>query len=121
MTNPIHIKLEYIEAVQSKKDVLYCEIALLKIAKSIKAYKSLRSEELKTKLRLHRKLRELKTNIGQLRQTLPRIKIPEILLEKKEEEKKEGKEKIPKIKEKIYDDSLEIELREIQNRLRELG
>ena len=119
MTEAIHIKLEYNEALQSKKDVLNSELGLLKIAKAMKKYQILRSDELKTKLRLHRKLKELKTNITKLQQVLPKVKIPEILEGKREKEE----EKIikPKIEKRAHDNSLELQLQEIQERLKQLG
>ena len=123
MVETIHIKLEYPEALQAKKDVLGSELGLLRIAKAIKKHQVLRSDELKTKLRLHRKLKELKTNITKLQQVLPKVKIPEILEEKEEkEDEKEVKKKIrQKVKEKSHDISLEVQLQEIQERLRQLG
>lgn len=119
MTEVIHIKLEYNEALQSKKDILNTELGLLKIAKAIKKHQILRSDELKTKLRLHRKLKELKTNITKLQQVLPKIKIPKILEEKREE--KEEKITTQKIEKRAHDNSLELQLQEIQKRLRQLG
>jgi len=119
MSEVIHVKLEYLEALQSKKDILGSELGLLKIAKAIKRYQILRSDELKIKLRLHRKLSELKTNIGRLQQVLPKVKIPDILEEKRESpEKKIVK---TKIEERAHDSSLESQLQEIQERLKQLG
>jgi len=77
--NLIHVKFEYEEACQSKKDILSLEMNLLKILRAIKKYHPLRSEELKTKSKLHRKIKEVITNIGKLQTILPRLKIPEIL------------------------------------------
>lgn len=112
----IHIKLEYDEAIQSKKDVLSSEAGLLKVANAIKTYHLFRTEELKIKLRFLRKIRELKTSIGKLQQVLPKLKIPAIL------KKGEEIEETPKLKreKKHYDDSLETQLREIQDRLKEI-
>ena len=50
--NVIHIKFEYLEAIEAKKDILQTEISLLKIAKKINAYQELRKQELKTKIKL---------------------------------------------------------------------
>jgi len=119
MTEVIHVKLEYNEALQSKKDILNSELGLLKIAKAIKKHQILRSDELKVKLRLHRKLKELKTNIGKLQQVLPKIKIPDILSGGREPpEEHIVKSKVEK---RAHDSSLEAELQEIQARLKELG
>jgi len=119
MSELIHVKLEYAEALQSKKDILSSELGLLKVAKAIKRYQILRSDELKIKLRLHRKLAELKTNIGRLQQVLPKIKIPEIL----EGKRRSSEEHIikPKIEKRAHDSGLEAQLEEIQARLKQLG
>jgi len=118
MTEVINVKLEYNEALQSKKDILNSELGLLQIAKAIKKYQILRSDELKVKLRLHRKLKELKTNIGKLQQVLPKIKIPDILSEARESpEEHIIKSKLEK---RAHDSSLESQLQEIQARLKEI-
>ena len=119
MSEVIHVKLEYNEALQSKKDILNSELGLLRIAKTIKKHQILRSDELKTKLRLHRRLKELKTNIGRLQQVLPKVKIPDILSGGRESsEEPITKSKVEK---RAHDNSLEFQLQEIQDRLKELG
>ncbi len=116
--NLIHVKLEYEEALQSKKDLLSSEIGLLNVAKEIKKYQILRSDELGIKLRLHRKIKELKTNLIKLQQILPKIKIPEILSGGREEFESETKK--PEVEKRAHDSSLEAQLKEIQERLRQL-
>jgi len=117
--NFIHIKFEHYEALKAKKDILSSAINLIKITKSIKNYHAFRSEELRIKLKLHRKLKEVVTNIRSLEKILPKVKIPEIL--KKEEEKIKKEKPIKKIKEKKYKDNLELELQEIQEKLNSLA
>jgi len=114
--NLIHVKFEYEEACQSKKDVLSLEMTLLKILRTIKEYHPLRLEELKIKLKLYKKIKELITDIGKLQTTLPKLKIHEIL----KEEEKLDKSKIKEIKNGKYDRSLEFQLREIQDKLNKL-
>ena len=118
----IHVQLEYNETIQSKKDTLSSEMNLLKIKKNMRTYHLLRKEELKTKLKLYRKLKEIMTGINRLQKTLPEIKVPKVL--KKEEKyapaKQEIERKIEKTKENQYDKDLENQLREIQRKLREL-
>ena len=75
----IHIKLEYKEGIQSKKDLLLSEMNLLKIVKCMKRYHLLREEELKLKLRLYRKLRELNLDMKRTQAILPELQIPRIL------------------------------------------
>jgi len=119
MTEVIHVKLEYNEALQSKKDILNSELGLIQVAKAIKKHQILRLDELKVKLRLYRKLKELKTNIGKLQQVLPKIKIPDILSGRREfHEEHKTKSTVEK---RARDNSLEFQLQEIQARLKELG
>jgi len=119
MSEIIHIKLEYAEALQSKKDILASEINLLRIAKAIRTHKILRLEELKTKARLHRKLKSLKTNITKLQQVLPKLKVP--ILDKGKDDLEIEVHKRPEVKKAIHDSTLESQLKEIQDRLRQLG
>lgn len=113
--NLIHVKLEYGEALQSKKDVLSSEMNLLRIAGIIKKYRILRLEELKIKSKLYRKIKEVITNMGKIQITLPTLKIPEILKKTEEIEEPEIQ-----IKEIPYDASLESQLQEIQDKLNSL-
>jgi hypothetical protein len=108
--NLIHIKLDYSEALEAKKDILYSQKSLIDIAKIMKQYHSLRNEELKTKLKIHRKIKEIITNINKLEKTLPAMEI----------QKPKTKAERIKSKAKPKEDDLEAQLREIQNRLRAL-
>ena len=116
--NLIHIKLEHGEAVNSKVDVLSTQMDLIKMLKIIKAFHKLRNEELDTRAKLQKKLREVNLNIHKLEVLLPKIKIPEILqhgsVEVREEVKKEVKKKDP------HEKDLEKQLQEIQAKLKRL-
>jgi hypothetical protein len=115
----IHIKLEYNESLETKRDALNTQKDLINLLKSIKHYHSIRNEELKLKLRIQKKIRELKMNISKLEQILPKVKIPEILRKENEEVRRES---VPrKIKKEDYDKNIEDQLREIQEKLRRLG
>jgi hypothetical protein len=114
--NPIHVKIDYGEAIQSKRDLLSSEKDFIRILKIIKRYNFLREEELNTKLKMQRKMKELRLNLGRLNEVFPKIKIPDILKKSDLDE-----EKPLKIKEKNKNDDLESQLREIQERLRRLG
>ena len=111
----IHVKVDYSEAVESKKDLLSSERELIRLLKTMKNYNTIRGEELNAKLKLQKKMKELNINLSRLNETLPKIKIPSIL-------KKDNllEETIPKIKNE-KDKDLESQLREIQERLRRLG
>jgi hypothetical protein len=117
--NIIHVKLEYPEALQTKRDILFSEMSFLKIEKIINNYKVLRLEELKLREELYKKIRATKTNIGRLQRVLPKIKIPEILKKEEKEEKKKKKSKGKK-QEEIPDLNLEDQLKEIQKKLNDL-
>ena len=114
--NLIHIKLEYEEALQSKKDILSSQMALLKVEKTIRGYRSYRSQGFELKINLSKKIKELKSDIWKMQKILPKLKIPE-MLRKEEHDKKEHK--YPERK-KHQDESLEEQLQDIQRRLNEL-
>ncbi len=109
----IHVKLEYEEAVQSKKDILSLEMDLLKTIQTIKTYHKFRTEELQLKIKLHQKIKALMTEIRHLQKNLPELKIPQIL-------KEDGIEEIIP-KEKHHDDNIESQLKKIQAKLDSLG
>ena len=112
----VYVRLEYNEALQSKKDILASQAGLLKIIRMIRHYKLLRLEELKVKAKIYRKIKELIANIKKIKTSFPMIKIPQ--LKKSEEEKEFGKN----IRERQgEDDALETQLQEIQNKLRAIG
>jgi hypothetical protein len=122
----VHIKVDYEEALQSKKDLLSSEMNFLKILKIIKKYELLRREELNNKIRMQNKIRDLKANLTRINQIFPKIKLPDILKKKTIIEKQELKVEKPvevpiKVKEETEEDDLEAQLREIQDRLKKLG
>ncbi len=114
--NPIHVRIDYEEAIQSKKDLLSSERDFIRILKIIKRYNLLREEELDTKLKMQKKMKDLKTNLGKLNNIFPKIRVPNIL---KTNDLQKGK--ILKVKEEKKDKDLESQLREIQERLGKLG
>lgn len=113
--NLIHIKFGYGEALQSKKNLLSLEMNLLKIAQIIQRYRTLRLEELRMKLKLHRKINNVKTNFKKLQEFLPGLQIPKILKESEMSFRKETPSK------KNYDTSIENQLQEIQEKLKALS
>ena len=121
-----HIKVDYDEAVQAKIDILSSQRDFLRVLKIMRTYELLRKEELTNKLRMQNKIRDLKANLTRINGILPKIKIPDILKKKEIVEKKEIEEerlvKIDtKIKKSADEDDLEIQLRDIQEKLRKLG
>jgi len=120
----IHIKLEYDEALRSKKDVLSSQANLLRILQVMKKYHPLRMEELKIKAKVGTKVREIIKDIRKLETTLPKIKIPEILKEHHEETAEEFEElesHIGSPRSKEYDSDLQSQLEDIKSKLRDLA
>lgn len=118
----IHIKLEYSEAVQSKKDILGTQKDLIEVLKTLKRYHLIRLQELKTKELLYKKIKALKININKLNTSMPKIKIPKIISHDEDYEDKKELKKIKEISGKeMKQTDLEKELAEIQKRLQELG
>lgn len=133
----IHIRLDPDEAIESRKDILNTEFNLIKIAKAIKNYRILRLKELQLKIDLYKKTKDFKIEMNKLKTILPKQEIPKLLkkheqlmndekLEKEvkkikvEREKSKKHEKMPK-EEKKHEDTLEKQLREIQDKLNSLG
>ena len=116
--NFVYVKLEYEEGLQSKKDILATQINLLKVIQMTRQYRFLRLEELNMKEKLYAKIKELVASIRKIKADLPMMKIPQI---KKLDEEKEVVKKVKLTPEKEYDDSLEIQLQEIQRKLKNIG
>jgi len=115
----VHIKLEYEESIDAKRDILSTEASLLRIAGKIRDYKSYRDKELELKLILYRRIKDLKTNINLLNKVLPKLEIPEIIA-KKEREAYKGQHKIKEHLEKTALEpnlGIEEQLAEIQRKL----
>ena len=110
--NLIHIKFDYGEALQSKRDILYIEKSLVTTTAKMEKYLLLRIEELKTRLNLHKKAKELTENIRKIQKNTPQVKFS-----KKSEEKET---KVPEIEKKRYDNDIESQLMEIQKKLNAL-
>ena len=108
--NLLHIRLDYEESLESKKDMLSSEINLLRISKIIKRYSSLRIGELNLKIKLLKKIKEIKSYLKKLQTSLPKIKLPDIL-------KEEGEETELKHKKTPQEIDLETQLQKIQEEL----
>ncbi len=113
----LHVKFEYDELVRSKKDLLTTQIDLLKIAKAMHSFKESRTEEMETKLFLQKKIKELNSSFKKIKTLSPALKIPSILQDK---EQPKIQTKVP-LKTTSHVSSIESELLEIQNRLKDLG
>lgn len=81
-------------------------------------YYSLRFNELQTKAKLHKKIKETLTEINKMENILPKADIPKIL--KKEDEEKYHISKKQQEKKERYNRDIESELADIQRKLRML-
>jgi hypothetical protein len=114
--NPVYVRMDYNESLESKKNLLNTEVSLLNLIKSLKAYHSIRLEEMKIKAGIYKAIRELNLTMKKTKSSFPFFKIPEVKSRKEipiEKEIKFTKEKT--------DNSLESELKEIQERLASLN
>ena len=112
----IHVRLEHNEAIQAKKDLLLSQANLIKIMQTISEYKKLRSKETRLKTKLKTKFREALTEIRKLQRELPKLEIPDII----KEDSEEVQELEETIQKKKYNNDLESQLQEIQDKLRNL-
>ncbi|MFA4952868.1 MAG: hypothetical protein WC584_01450 [Candidatus Pacearchaeota archaeon] len=115
---PIHIKLEYEEALNSKRNLLNSQRGLLRSLRFMNQYYASRLYELKIKTKLHKKLKETLTELNKTEKVLPRADIPKIL-KKEDKEEYQFEKKVQQKKEK-YDKDIESQLADIQRRLRML-
>lgn len=113
----IHVGFQYHEAVQAKRDLLSLEMSLLEAVKAVTNYHSLRSEELRLRLKLYLRTKEYMNLLKKLKKLLPKYKLPKILKELEEEEVD-----IEKIKEQDfrYGTDVDSQLEEIQGKLKAL-
>jgi hypothetical protein len=122
----IHIKVDYDEALQSKRDILSSERDFLRIIQRIKRYNLLRGEELNNRLRIQNKIKDLRTNLNRINIVFPKVKLPEILKrteELKRIEEKEKQEEVTlkqEIEKETEENDIESQLREIQEKLMKL-
>ncbi len=113
----VHVKIEFEEAVQAKKDLLSSQSGFIMILKTLKRYCLLRKEEINRRLKMQNKIKDLKMNMTRLNNSMPKVKIPEIM---KNIHEKPGEKPRDLLKEK-RDQDLEAQLMDIQERLRKLG
>jgi len=106
----IHIRLEYEEALEGKKEFLSSQLNLLEILKKLKNYKGQRKKELILKGKFKKELAALKTEINQIQEFFP-----------KEEGKELEKGAIKEYKEKKHKENIESQLKEIKEKLAALS
>lgn len=126
-TSPIHIRLDYGEAIFLRKEVLTSEMELIFILKAINKYAELRKQELALKTNFYIILKKLSANVKKMEKNLPELEIPKILrTSQKQKEVFEKKlDSIPEIKplskKSKTDNALEQQLLEIQRKIQSLS
>ncbi len=74
----IHLKLDYVNALDSKKDLLNSEKNLMLMAKAMHSYASLRKKELKKRVTLGRKAKELASLLKKMQKEMPETRTPSV-------------------------------------------
>jgi len=111
--NPIHVGIDYTEALEGKKSLLALEMDFLRLSRIIREFHILRNRELILKNKLRLSFASLKNNLVETQNALPET--PEA---KKLDLK--SKQKKSKIREK-YSKGIEFQLQEIKEKLASLG
>ena len=117
--NPVYLRLRYDEAVNSKKDLLFMESSLLTILKIMKRYNLWRTEESRIKLEFYKMIKDLNASVKKTKSVFPFLEIPESV-RRREIMKMENLEEIKPAKE-FFDEDLESQLRNIQEKLKSLS
>jgi hypothetical protein len=112
----IHVKLEYNEAKQSKRDLLASEADIISIIQSMNKYLAIREIELGLKSKFYREIKKIAMEVKLLESNLPQIRAPRLITRHSEEKPIE----VEAIKTKGGDE-LEKQLMDIQRRLKQLS
>jgi len=103
-----HVRLDYDEALGSKKELLNMQLNLLRASKKMKAYGVLRKKELALKNKLKVDLINVRTKVQLFLSTLP-------------DEHLKKKNKTKKVNLKNNERDFQRELEDIKNKLEKLG
>jgi len=109
----IHIRLEPNEAVETRKGMLSTQIGLLKILTKMNEYERYKAREVEMKMSLAKRMKDLRTSFNDFEKILPKLKIPKII--RKQEQEKEAE--VKKQKAGTRDESVEMQLHDIQRKL----
>jgi hypothetical protein len=117
--NSIHLKLEYEDALSSKKDLLLIEQSLLNSINHLKNFNSLRKKEFAFKTVLKKDMSILENKFQETENILPINELHIIINKPKETIKKIAKQE-EHIEPRIHSD-IERQLQEIQSKLASLS
>lgn len=131
MTENIHIRIGYPEALEGKREILNSEKELLQTIKNIKSFSLLRKKEFTLKTELKKDLGELKTIVKKIEDELPKdkelqiekpSKTKEMTQEETEEEfEKQERKATKKASRTSKKSALDAEIQDIQDKLARLG
>ncbi len=110
----IYVKFDYMESLEMKKDILSLQKDLIDMGETIRNFNSLRTREMKTKVRIYAKIKGILFSLKSLKKALPESRMPKIFNEKILEEKNFPEAQIKKTN---GTSSIESQLREIQEKL----
>jgi len=113
--NPVYFRLGYYESLDSKKEILSSEMSFINIIKIARRYNSLRKEELDIRTKIQRLVKELDLALRKTKASFPFLKIPE------KARRVEIKKEIEYPRKKDFDESLEKELKSIQEKLKSIS
>lgn len=90
-----HVRIDYENALESKKQMLSSEINLLHVLNNIRTYKQLRKKEISIKSNLRTNISQLRSKLSLIESTFPERKIvgSKVIRLKKEIKTKEDKAK----------------------------
>ena len=110
----IHLKFEYNEAIESKRQILNLQKSLMIMAQSMEKFSDFRREELAKKEKFYKRTKTTLNVIKKLQRTIPKVRSPNKI--KKEVEKKI----VPKVKKSKYSSDIGSQLQDIQEKLNSL-
>ena len=111
--NVMHVKLEFVEAIENKKQILSLEFRILQMLNAIKQYYELRGLELKNKQKINATIKKASINLTKLKRIIPKIETPKKIITKEN-----AMHKITPQTNKKSD--IEIQIQEIQERLKSI-
>jgi len=110
-----HVRLEYEEAVEGKKQLLSSEVNLLEVLKRLKNYQNLRRQELILKDKLKKEFFALRHEINQVNSSFPEAEENIKIKSTAEKKAKYGPEETKKQK------NIEAQLQDIRDKLSKLS
>jgi hypothetical protein len=114
-----YVRLKSVEGILAERYFLSTEMNLLRILRAIKGYHALRLNELKIKAGLLNSIREISQNVKKIEMNIPKLTTSHSFVKNKETGKTEPRETREAIR-PGGDRDLEIQLRDIQEKLRAL-